>query len=211
MPGRDLSRSTFLRGAAGLAGMGWATAGGTRVAAQPAGLVDPRKPSLEERLARLEDERDIRLTLERYSHSIDARRVSAWVDNFTPDGIFDMRTIPFSEAYQQQFIRQYPFGEPHAKGFRFVGHAALKGFIGDGSGTAIRRHASMDHVITRDADPDIAHSTSYFILVRLIGEELKVASFGSYVDRLRRGADGHWRIAERICEMEGMPPAPKPA
>jgi hypothetical protein len=51
---------------------------------------------------------------------------------------------------------------------------------------------------------DTAHSDSYFAVVMEHEQAPLLRVFGRYRDRLVREADGEWRFAERIAEIESM-------
>ncbi len=157
--------------------------------------------TVEDRLALLEDERDIRGAIERYSHMLDANRAAEWVDCFTADGIFDMR-MPASPS---GFTQMFPYGQPYDHGLRFVGHATLEKLVAGWTAPPrkLRRHVVTDLVIARD-DANTARATSYFLLVRDTDGSRAIASFGNYLDRLKRCEDGRWRFTERIADMESL-------
>lgn len=162
--------------------------------------------SLAARLRRLEDERDIRLALDRYGHSIDYGLESAWVDCFTADGVYDLRLRIPVPGLQNTF----PFAEVDAGGLRFTGARALASFVAVHSRPpgAYHKHIVVDQVIDLDADPDRARATSYFLRVDDLAGRREIVAFGRYMDRLARGADGRWRFAERIVDLESSAIAP---
>jgi hypothetical protein len=56
---------------------------------------EPQRPSIEQleaRVRQLEDERDLRDLLARYSFTADLYRGSAWVDLWTDDGVYNLGT-----------------------------------------------------------------------------------------------------------------------
>jgi hypothetical protein len=156
------------------------------------------------RLRELEDERDIRLALERYGHSIDYGLEDEWVDCFTENGVDDHRMANLPNEWKSIF----PFAEFDAGGMRLVGRKALAMFIAmhTRAPETFHKHLVVDTVITRDIDPDRAQSTSYFLRIDERGPERFISSFGRYIDQLDRGEDGRWRFSERRIELESLIP-----
>ncbi len=142
---------------------------------------------LAERLSRLEAERDVLATLYAYAHSIDYGDEEGWVDCFTDDGAFDIRS------------RVGHYGSR-----RVVGRDALGEFISSHTRAPElwHKHMIVEPVIRIDGDTATA-STYLFVLMDHDNRPL-VRVFGRYRDRLRRCDDGRWRFEERIAEIESM-------
>jgi SnoaL-like domain len=145
------------------------------------------------RIAALEAERDILRTMYRYGHAIDRGDEGGWLDCFTEDGVF----AASSER-------------PHYPPFRLEGRAALEDFIERHTRPPglWHKHLLIEPLIELDGAE--ATARSYFVvLVEHEGRPV-VRVFGRYADRLRRGADGRWRFAERLATidsvMPGLPP-----
>jgi SnoaL-like domain len=158
------------------------------------------------RLRRLEDERDIRVALDRYGHSIDYGLESAWVDCFTADGVYDLRLRVPVAGLQSTF----PFAEVDPGGLRFTGARALASFVAVHSRppVAYHKHIVVDQVIVLDGDPDRARATSYFLRVDDLAGRREIVAFGRYIDRLVRCADSRWRFEERLVDLESSAIAP---
>lgn len=161
------------------------------------------------RLRKLEDERDIRLALDRYGHSIDYGLESEWVDCFTPDGVYDLRLRVMSPGLDKIF----PFARVDAGGIRFSGSKALASFVAVHSRppAAYHKHIVVDQIVTRFGEEDKARATSYFLRVDDLAGRREIVAFGRYVDLLVRCPDGRWRFSERVVELESSSIAPPPA
>lgn len=139
--------------------------------------------SIETRLQRLEDERAIVDRIHAFATTIDNKEFDAWLDGFTPDGRWS-----WSESKT---------AEPR---FDISGREALTKWL-DGHREAFPP-GEEHHVVTNprvvEIDGDTARAESWYIVVRSEGDpKLGVRSAGRYHDRLQRGADGVWRLAER--------------
>lgn len=165
--------------------------------------------SLIARLSKLEDERDIRLALERYGHNIDYGLESAWVDCFTAEGVYDLRLRLALPELQNIF----PFAVVDSGGVRFTGAKALASFVAVHSRPpgAYHKHIVVDQVIVLGPGPDQAQATSYFLRVDDLADRREVVAFGRYFDKLTRCQDGRWRFAERIVDLESSSIAPPSA
>ncbi|HEV3309755.1 MAG TPA: nuclear transport factor 2 family protein [Chloroflexota bacterium] len=160
--------------------------------------------ALTARVRELEDERDIRLTLERYGHSIDYGLEDQWVDCFTEHGVDDHRMANMPSEWKSIF----PFAEFDSGGMRLVGRDALAAFIAMHTRPpkSLHKHLVVDTVITRGLDPDKAESASYFLRVDEAGPDRIISAFGRYIDQLERCEDGRWRFSERRIELESLLP-----
>lgn len=152
-----------------------------------AGL-EERLAALERRLARLEDERAIVASLYRYAHAIDYGDEATWVDCFTEDGAFDMRSRP-------------DFDVP---GRRYEGRAALAAFIKTHTRApeVYHKHVVVQPQITLDGD--IARVRSFLFRLDESGGAPYVLVFGRYLDTMVRGQDDWWRFRERVVEIESL-------
>jgi ketosteroid isomerase-like protein len=152
--------------------------------------MDNRAMTVEElaqRLALLEDERAIVRTLHAYGHSIDYGDEEAWVDCFTEDGVFDIRS---RHAHQLKK--------------RIAGRAELREFIGRHTRAPERWHKHLLIEPFVDVDGDTATCDSYLAVLMDHDEQPVLRVFGRYRDTLRRGEDGKWRFELRIAEIESM-------
>jgi hypothetical protein len=142
--------------------------------------------NLEERVRLLEEERSVLRTLHSYGHSIDYGLEESWVDLFTDDGSFDVRSRVDGER------RVYS------------GHEELKRYIAGHSRAPYgwHKHVLIEPIISL-ADGS-ATCESYFVLLFHHEGAPLVRAFGRYRDRLTRGPDGRWRFAERIAEVESL-------
>lgn len=139
------------------------------------------------RVEKLEAERDILHTLYRYGHTIDVGDEDGWAQCFTEDGAF--ATSPRFEGY---------------KPYRIVGRQALTEFVHNHTRPPglWHKHLLIEPLI--EIDGDEAGVQSYFAVLAEDGGEPIVRVFGRYVDRMRRGADGRWRFAERNAYLESL-------
>jgi ketosteroid isomerase-like protein len=140
--------------------------------------------SLEERVALLEDRQAVLDTLQAYSHAIDRGEEGPWLDCFTADASFEIRSD----------LPDYPVG-------RHAGAAALRAFIASHSKPPAVHHKHLYVVPDIAVDGDRATAVAYF--VHLLDRDGKPAtvSYGRYLDVLIRCDDGRWRILERISEV----------
>jgi len=149
--------------------------------------------SVEDRLRRLEDERDIMETLYLYGHSLDYGLADEWLNCWTEDAVL-----------------QWPHRPP------IVGHEALQQAYDAHTHAPDRfhKHVVVDPIIRIDGDR--ATVDSYFTRLDRYMEGPELRSFGRYRDKLVRGQDGHWRIQERLTERqsrrnaEPLPPGEGP-
>lgn len=140
---------------------------------------------LEERVQELEDERAILRTLSSYGHALDYGLEDMWVDCWTGEAVL-----------------RWPERPP------IVGHAELIEAFRAHTHAPDRyhKHFVVDPLISLDGDS--ARATSLFARLDSYPDGPALKSFGRYIDRLVRCADGRWRITERVAEREaGRPPA----
>jgi SnoaL-like protein len=146
-------------------------------------------PGIEElaaRLARLEDEREIVSTLYGYGHALDYGREEDWVDCFTEDGVFDVRTRagePFARCDGREQLLEFARGHTRPP-------------------AAYHKHFVVDPVI--ELEGDTARVDSYFARLDAgpDGGHAHVLAMGRYRDELVRSPDGVWRIKYRLAEIQ---------
>jgi hypothetical protein len=136
---------------------------------------------LEDRVRQLEDEREIRDLLSRYSFTADLYPGAAWVDLWTDNGVYDLGT-----GY-----------EPDGAVRRYEGPAQLMDLI-TGAGMPPRGH-SQHHtqgplVIEVMGDRATAEGYSITYVNRETGNEVWNLGFSRWTFRR---IDGSWRIEER--------------
>lgn len=142
---------------------------------------------LRARLRLLEEEREIVRTLHRYAQSIDYGDEEGWVDCFTEDGVFDVRS---RHAHQLKRLIE--------------GRENLRRFIARHTRAPELWHKHMLVEPLIEVDGDTATCSSYLFVLMEHEERPVVRVFGRYIDRLEKGADGRWRFAHRIAEIESM-------
>jgi ketosteroid isomerase-like protein len=138
---------------------------------------------LEGRVALLEDERAILRLLHSYGHYLDYGLADAWVDCFTEDGVFEVqRATPPGGLYR--------------------GRDELRGFVAAHTHAPDKwhKHVVVDPIITVHGDS--AEVESYFMRLDRIDDLPQVRTFGRYRDSVRRTAEGRWRLAHRVVEVE---------
>lgn len=142
---------------------------------------------LARRLALLEEERAILRTLHTYGQSIDYGDEEAWVDCFTEDGVFDVRSR-----------------HPHQLKRLISGRDELRAFISRHTRAPElwHKHLLVEPLITLEGDT--ATCSSYLAVVMEHEDVPVLRVFGRYRDRLVKDADGRWRFRERIAEIESM-------
>lgn len=138
--------------------------------------------TLEERLARLEDERDILYTLYTYGHSLDYGYEDDFADCWTDDAVLEWPKRPA------------PF---HGKA------AIIDAFRAHTHAPAVRhKHLLIEPLV--DISGDKAEVSSMFARLDRYGGLPKIRNFGRYHDELRRCIDGKWRISRRVAVAEAM-------
>ncbi|MCU1343854.1 MAG: hypothetical protein JWL70_120 [Acidimicrobiia bacterium] len=150
------------------------------------------------RVQRLEVERAIRDTLQRYCHAIDRGDEQAWVDLFMPDARLETHDSQTGEAVRP-----------------LVGHEWLARLASRHTRAPERWH---QHVVANPmivVDGEVARVESYFFLLMEEQGQREVAVFGRYHDWMVRCPDQRWRFQERIIHLDSSndPPVmrPKPA
>jgi SnoaL-like domain len=146
-------------------------------------VITPDRPTRDvaDLLERLVAERDIVARLYVYCEAADAETPEAFLDCFTPGGVFThtahgqsqpMLSLNGAAELERWFIERLPVVPP-----------------GTMSHTTVHPRVQVEG---RRAD-----ATSQFVSIRAREEGLFVASTGSYRDVLVRCDDGEWRFAER--------------
>jgi len=143
------------------------------------------------KVARLEAESAILKTLHRYGHSIDYGLEADWLDCFTEEGVFDVR---------------YPARPSAPKSARFEGRAALAQFVAGYARppVALYKHLLIEPEIALAPDLGRADVRSYFAVLGEADRAPCLRVFGRYLDQLVAGADGVWRLSQRIAEVESV-------
>jgi hypothetical protein len=137
--------------------------------------------ALERRVRALEDERELRDLLHRYSVGADVHRGAPWVDLFTEDGVYDLGGRNVEGAFSG----------------RFEGAEELLGLI-TGHGMPPEGRAQHHHGPMRfEVSGDDASAESYSITYLLDDDgEARIYCLGFSRWTFRR-ENGRWRIAER--------------
>jgi ketosteroid isomerase-like protein len=151
--------------------------------------------SLEERVQRLEDERNIVRTLYAYAAGLDYGPQEAFVDVFTEDGSWTR--MPGRRKGTRAFIGKHGFSEM----YRDHTHAP----------EYFHKHLILNPRV--DVDGDTAKAVSNLVFICDHPDGPYIRAFSRCTDRLVRGEDGVWRIAERQAELESwadadFPPGP---
>jgi 3-phenylpropionate/cinnamic acid dioxygenase small subunit len=143
--------------------------------------------ALTERLERLEAERDIHNLMVGYAESLDYGDNQAWARCFTPDGNFDVRMR----------------GEPL---FAHAGTEALAAFAASHTHAPDVYHKHFLSVPAIEfTGPDAATARTYFTMLHERPQGPVVLVIGRYLDQLVR-TDGRWAFADRVVDMEALPP-----
>jgi SnoaL-like domain len=150
-------------------------------------------------IARLEAENDILRTLHRYGHSIDAGRDEDWVDCFTEDGIIDVLY-----GADRAPTARLGLGTRHATGVRHQGREALRVFIAGHTHPPkhVHQHVLVEPRIT--VSGETGRGLSYMMRIDMLDPAPTITTFGRYLDRYRRTGEREWRIAERVCDIDGQ-------
>jgi ketosteroid isomerase-like protein len=146
--------------------------------------------SLEKRVQRLEDERAIQDVIYSYAWGTDQKRKGQWLDIWAEDAVLNFGPAPGTTLGTAM-------REP------VVGRAALERFYDNRPGRDISpKHVTVNSLISVDGDGASAESYIVFFLEREGVPEL--VSTGRYIDKLKRCADGKWRIRERLAHMDTL-------
>lgn len=146
--------------------------------------LEERVALLEERQGELEDRQAVLDTLQAYSHAIDLGEEEAFLDCFTPDATFEIRSE----------LPDYPVAA-------HTGIEALKGFIESHTKPPAVHHKHLYVLPNIAVDGDRATAVAYF--VHLVDQDHRpvLISYGRYLDVLIRCDDSRWRILERVSEV----------
>jgi hypothetical protein len=152
-----------------------------------------QSPTVEERVAALEDELAVRDLLARYSFCADLRLADEWVDLWTADGVYDLGDANVSSY-----------------GGRWQGHESLRRLLtGAGMPPAGRaqHYTNGPQVVRIHGDEAVVENYS---LTLVQDDDGRVAPWATGFNRwtlVRAG--GRWRIRERIRREVGSPGAEK--
>jgi hypothetical protein len=146
--------------------------------------------TLEQRVQRLEVEREILRTLYQYGHSHDYGPVEDFLDCFVPDGAWERLR---RETPGQRLPRR-----------AYEGHESLRRYFGSHrhAPDLFYKHLVLEPRITVDGDD--AHVVSYFVKIDEHPDGPYLYAFGRYRDHLVRCADARWRFKRRIAESEDV-------
>lgn len=140
--------------------------------------------ALKARLQALEDRNAILDTLMRYGNALDYGDVETLVDCFTQDTV--------RETWR-----------PDGTLNRWEGGAGTREFALTHSHAPDKYHKHLVHNSLIDIHGDTADVVSYmFRFDAGDGEKSFVWGMGRYVDKMRRDADGRWRILRRVTYIE---------
>jgi ketosteroid isomerase-like protein len=139
------------------------------------------------RLALFEDERAILRNLHTYGQSIDYGKEEDWVDCFTEDGVFEIRS-----RIEHQPARL------------IEGRDALRTFISRHTRAPELWHKHMIVEPLIEVDGDTATCSCYLFVLMEHEDTPLIRVFGRYLDSLERGGDGRWRFKRRIAEIESF-------
>jgi ketosteroid isomerase-like protein len=140
--------------------------------------------SLEQRLALLEAEREIKRTMHSYSTALDGEDEELFVDCFLDEAVLRWPSPPYDGPYS---------GSSRLRAaFRAHTHAPA----------VLHKHFVADQSIALDGDT--ARAESYFMRVEAGAGGPYIRSFGRYLDVLRRCPDGRWRFEDRRVEPDAL-------
>lgn len=138
--------------------------------------------TIEERLGRLEDERDILQLLHTYGHALDDGDEQAFMNCWTEDAYLEWTARSASFRGQAEILRA----------FRAHSHAPQ----------VLHKHLMIEPLIKISSDE--AEIVSMFARLDSYGGQPKIRTFGRYLDRTRRCPDGRWRFTYRKAESDVM-------
>ncbi len=128
------------------------------------------------------DERAVLAVLARSAHALDRHDVDAWVDTFTPDGVFEVVVADGPRLHREE------------------GHAELTTWAQATPTGGQRLHLLGDPLVTLTGDE--AQVESYWVLLERDADRRPVlGAFGRYSDRLVK-RDGRWRLASRHATVD---------
>jgi ketosteroid isomerase-like protein len=139
--------------------------------------------TLEARLRRLEDERDVLYRLHAYGHALDYGDEATFMDCWTADAtLLWPNPVPITGT------------EAIRAAFRAHTHAPA----------VFHKHLVIEPLIRVDGDK--AGVVSMFARLDRIDGTPQIRVFGRYSDTLIRCPDGQWRFSERIPDIEVFRP-----
>ena len=164
--------------------------------------------SLEQRVRAQDDREAILKTLYQYAYTVDfGHDPREYTDLYTEDALFQSiaSSVPGNVWNLAPTARVGTEGGPGA----VVGRQGLEKWIMNEwqmrdrllAAGHFRIHAMMEPDITVDGDRASAHS--YFQTTDNDNGRIYIVSIGVYKDQLVRGADGRWRIKERLLLRQG--------
>jgi uncharacterized protein (TIGR02246 family) len=137
------------------------------------------------------DKLEIRELIERSVRHVDDQDAAAFADLFEDDGVLQLAGTVFAG---QDALRAMFGGAPSASWTEPGGLLLQPGSM----------HLTGNPVIEIDGDVATAE-TDMVTLVRGDDGRSKITLLARYRDRLRRGADGHWRLRSRTGVSLGAP------
>jgi hypothetical protein len=148
-------------------------------------LLEARVAALEGAAAATAERDAVLVALLRYCRAIDLGHQAEWVDCFTAEGVFDVR------SHLERFVP-----------IRCDGRAQLEAFIARHTAPPEVFHKHIYLMPDIAVDDGTATAAGYFIhLIDHEGETV-MQSYGRYRDRLTRCEDGRWRLVERVAHVE---------
>ncbi|MFL5846633.1 MAG: nuclear transport factor 2 family protein [Solirubrobacteraceae bacterium] len=148
---------------------------------------EARLAALEQRVARHEDDLELRRLLGRYGFCADMGLHDEWLALWTEDGVYDIVASPATLAYA-------------GKRIVFAGQEGLRRLIEDPAGH-MNIEGRSGHLSSIDlrthVDGDDATAESYDLV--MVREEAGMVVWGAGINRWTfRREGGDWRIAERV-------------
>jgi len=143
---------------------------------------------LEQRVQRLEDEREILANMYQYGHSHDYGPLDEFLDCFVEDGAWERQRRDTPSQRRPRAV--YEGREALTEYF----HAHKR------APDLFYKHLVVEPRITLAGDE--ANVVSYFVKIDEHPDGPYVYAFGRYRDHLVRCADGRWRFKRRIAETE---------
>lgn len=151
-------------------------------------------------------ERAVLRLLARYANLVDYGDASAVALLFTEDGYFKLQSgarnrlnpdAPF--PYPEKYLLDCGARQTET-GFRFEGHAGVRGFMAGLARDRLRLHAVLQPVV-RLGDGEAWVESQMIALGKDPGEDHRVLAFGRYFDHIVHTQDGEWRFRSRLCEL----------
>ena len=141
--------------------------------------------SLDERIRRIEDERDIQQTMYRYGFALDYGSEDEWMKCWTEDAILHWTDSP---------IRGW---EALRSAFRAHTHAPK----------IFHKHLVVNARIT--VTGDTARAESMFARLDSYPDGPQILAFGRYLDEFVRNEGNCWLFSERVAEIESTRTPPE--